>query len=304
VYFKDIAPFSARLSFQDTAAAIPVNLNEILFTNFFRFDPVLLVLVALALPAFVHRVVTQRRSFDVLLGTTLVMLILQTSIASDYPERKLLIFQPLALLVIALGALDFGSFWSWLRSSGQGRIAAYIYAGVMAWLVLRVYVGPLPLLGARFEFLVIASTALLVAAYPIGRRWRRVALLALAGGLVLPGVTLTAQQLLVDPTFRYRDAMVAAAPVLNGRVTAGVYAYAFRLYNSSRPVLNPYQYQYSDASLATYNGYLKRLVDEGTFGATVSDPSNASLQQLGLVEAARYFINVEGHKSVVVYAPK
>jgi hypothetical protein len=308
VYLKDIAPFGARLSFQDMAAAIPVNLNEILFTNFFRFDPVLLVLVALALPAFVHRVLSQRRSFDVLLATTLVMLIVQTAVASDYPERKLLIFQPLALLVIAVGAFNVGPFRAWLGTSGGARIAAYVYAAAMAWLVLRVYVGPLPLLGARYEALILACSALLVAALALrwwrGERWRGIAAAALALAVAIPGVVLSAQQLFVNPTFRYRDAMIAAAPLIDGKVTAGVYAYGFRLYNTSRPTLNPYQYQYSDSSLATYNGDLKRLVDEGAFGATVSDPDNASLNALGLVEAARYFIEVEGHKSVVVYTTR
>jgi hypothetical protein len=307
VYLKDIAPFSSRLSFQDAFAAIPVNLNEILFTNFFRFDPVLLVLVALALPPYVHRVLTQRRSLDVLVGTTLVMLILQTSVASDYPERKLLIFQPLAMLVIALGANNFAAFREWLRSSGPARIAAYVYAGAMAWLVLRVYVGPLPLLGPRYEAMILACSALLVAALVVlwrRERWRSAAAAVIALAVAIPGAVLSVQQLYVNPTFRYRDAMIAAAPLLDGKVTAGVYAYGFRLYNTSRPTLNPYQYQYSDSSLATYNGYLRRLVDDGTFGGTASDPDNTSLNELGLVEAVRYFIGVEGHKTVVVYAPR
>jgi hypothetical protein len=131
---------------------------------------------------------------------------------------------------------------------------------------------------------------------------RGVAAILAAAAVAIPGCAVSAQMLFRDATFHYRDAMKAAAPLLDGQVTAGDFSYAFRLYNSSVPVLNPYQYQYSAAGLAEYRADLERLFAEGVASRTVSVPENAStLGELGLHPTSTFAIDAPQSPRFVVF---
>jgi hypothetical protein len=105
-----------------------------------------------------------------------------------------------------------------------------------------------------------------------------------------------------DATYDYRHAMMAAAPLIDGQVTAGAFSYAFRLYNTSVPVLNPYQYQYSAAGRAEYEADTRRLISEGIASATVSVPGNSdTLVGYGLHAGATYAVDAEKNPEFVVF---
>ncbi len=119
--------------------------------------------------------------------------------------------------------------------------------------------------------------------------------------VTLPGAALSAQRLFLDATYHYRDAMAAAAPLLNGQITAGGFSYAFRLYNTSEPVLNPYQYQYSARGLAAYDAGLSRLFSERISRRSVAVPDSTELLGLGLHPGATYRVDTPRSPYLVVY---
>jgi len=118
--------------------------------------------------------------------------------------------------------------------------------------------------------------------------------------LALPGAYLQMHQLYLHPSYRYRDAMIAAAPILDGKTTAGAISIAFRLYNSSTPVMNPYQYELLPGGMTSYYQTLKQLFADGTaqyqIGGDANDPD--------LIEVARYRVDVVHYPYFVIYRPR
>lgn len=304
VYRIDIAPFGSRLSTAALAATLPVNFVSIFSTNIFRFDLPLLVAFALALPVFAHRLVRERSSLGILAASLLFFLVLQSAIAADTPFRKLAMLDPLVVLVVGMAVPSVQRIIDAIRSSPPTVVATTLYLLLAAAGIYRIFQRQAGALGPRFEVLSTVCLLLLVAslgALWLTRRWTQIFVAAAAAALILPGAALSVQRLFLDATYHYRDAMVAAAPLLDGHVTAGGFSYGFRLYNTSQPVLNPYQYQYSASGIAEYNADLSRLFSEGISRRSVAVPDSVTLLGLGLRPAAIYFIHAKGSPYIVVY---
>lgn len=301
VYDLYIAPGSQRV-IPASALALLAHFYAIAGTNLFRFNIPLLVIFAAALPVFAYRTWIERSSIGLLVGSLLVFLVLQSLFATDYPLRKLVMLSPLVVIIVAMAQLSVRPFLAALRKAPALRIPLVVYAIAATWLVVRIYMKttdarPGFLFDLNLLGLLALAGAFVVAVLTRGTRERALMAVVIAT-LALPGAYLELQQFYLHPTYRYRDAMIAAAPILDNKVTAGAFSIAFRLYNSSIPVLNPYQYELVPGGMAGYNAKLDRLLTDGTAQYSIAGVGISSL-----VEVARYEVDVERYKFLVVYRP-
>ncbi|MPN41621.1 hypothetical protein SDC9_189175 [bioreactor metagenome] len=83
--------------------------------------------------------------------------------------------------------------------------------------------------------------------------------------ILLPNAFLDFRYVFLDRTTIYRDAMISMGSKINGKVVVGGFAYAFRMYNTSIPVLNFYMTRYSpDVEAADkYHQYFDQLFADG-----------------------------------------
>ncbi|MDQ6878288.1 MAG: hypothetical protein M3082_11500 [Candidatus Dormibacteraeota bacterium] len=275
-------------------------------TNIFRFDLPLLVAFALALPIFAYRVVKERSRFGLLVATLLFFLVFQSYLLPDYLYKKLLMLSPLVILVISMAIPFVSKFVATIARNRVAFVATLGWLGIAGTLLFAIYNRVKLDLEPNFKRLsqvcIVLLILCLVAAY-VGRgRFERSLTFAGIAMLIVPGLYFSAEHLYSNPTYRYRDAMIAAAPLLDHQVTAGGWSLAFRLYNTSVPVLNPYQYLYRRSGPKEYKDDLRRLFSIGTTRYTVWDSGGSPfLTDLGLERVASYEIDVEQTPVIAVF---
>jgi hypothetical protein len=208
-----------------------------------RLDPAFLLVVLASVPVFAWTLARRPSAWSVLTLAGLAAFVAQAAFVADYPERKFVMLVAFALPIAAAGVLGRAAFGAWVLADHR-RIVA-----ITAWLTVAVAItaATTPLAGAGLRGSLLARLVLLagvtgVAAFVvvlIGRRpWlTRAAALVLAAAIVVPLAVADARYVYRGPSFTYRDAMIAQAPVVDGRTTAGGWSLAMRLYNTSRPVL-------------------------------------------------------------------
>lgn len=306
-YRINIAPFRARLSIHDLIALIPVNFTSFFSTNLFRYDLPILVAFLLALPVFAHRVFKERSSLGIVTASLLVFLGLQSLIAADNGYRRLVVLDPLVVLVVGMAVVNIHQFAASLRSNRLAATATALYIVLATVGLYHIIQRQGSAVGPRFEVLSAVCLLVLVAALGalmLSRRRNTIFVVAAIAAVTLPGAALTAQDVFLDATFHYRDAMVAAAPLLNGQITAGEFSYAFRLYNTSEPFLAVNPSWYSARVRLKYNSDLTRLFAEGTSKRTVSNPeASTKLLGFGMRPDATFFIDAKKVPYLVVYVP-
>jgi hypothetical protein len=284
------------------AAALHARALEILSTNIFRFDLPVLLAFELALPVFVYRAFRERDRFAFLVALLVAFLVLQFTIVPDAPQRKLVLLSPLVVLVVGMSIAYLRPF---IAAVGSNRGAQ---AAILLWLAVAEFwfVESVRTARGSFDFgmwavsalcVVSLGAVLLAALIGAGRFGRALATIGIASA-ILPGLYFSAEQIWMKPSYRYRDAMAAAAPYLNGRVVAGAYSYEFRLYNNSMPVLDPNLYLYSD--MQGYTQYLHRLFSDGTAQCLVAN-ADMPYASLGLKQVARFEIDAEDTRFMGVY---
>jgi hypothetical protein len=256
----------------------------------------------LALPVFLFRMFKERNRFSFLVAALIACLMLQFSVVSDAPQRKLVLLSPLVVLVVGMSVSYVGRLVTAVRSSRAGQAAMLLWLAVAGYWFVVVFRAVSGNLESRMRALSLVCVALFIGVVlaALIARGRFIGSLALIGcaSVVLPGAYFSAAHLWTAPTYRYRDAMAASAQYLNGHVTAGGDSYSFRLYNSSVPVLDPNLYMYSGNQL--YWPYLYRLFGEGKAQCLVSK-ADQSYADLGLRQVARFEIDAENTPAVGVY---
>jgi hypothetical protein len=301
VYGLYVSPMGHHLIPTD-ARVLLTNFYSIAGTNLFRFNIPLLVVFLVALPVFAYRIWSERRGTGVLVGGLVFFLVLQSEFVTDYPLKKLAMLSPLVIIVIVMAQGYARPFLARVkRAAVLFILATLIYGFAAAWVVYKVYTRTA---GARVGSLadlnvlglIVIAAVVLIAVVARGRRELALTTFLIAA-LALPGVYLQMHHLYLHPTFRYRDAMIAAAPILDGKTTAGGISIAFRLYNTSTPVMNPYQYELVPGGMTSYYQKLQRLFADGIAQYLVAgNPDN-----LDLIEVARYRVDVVNYPYFVIY---
>ena len=243
-------------------------------TNLFRFDLPLLVAFALAVPVFAYRVYRERDMYGVLAGSLLIFLMLQTGFAPTYWYRKLLIAGPLVILVVSMAIPYAGRFAAAIRIRRQAAATTLAYLALVVagitFLYLRVQYDWDPMFKRVTQACIVLLVLCVAGAVVAGEKHRPRLIAASFAAVIIPGLFMSFANVYRHPAFRYRDAMVAAAPQLDGRVTVGEVSFAMRLYNTSEPVVNIYQYVYRPAGRERYNALLDRIVSSGAASYSVS----------------------------------
>jgi len=129
-----------------------------------------------------------------------------------------------------------------------------------------------------------------------------IATIVLLAALVVPGATLAVTYVYGHPTFGYRDAMTSAAPRVDGRIVAGHWSYAMRLYNTSTPVFN--SYRWNDENNAQYQSIMRQILARGDVTGAFAYSSGDDLekmQALGLTLVQEYVVQPEAPRRMGLY---
>jgi hypothetical protein len=254
--------------------------------NLFFYHPALLLVYVSALPIFAINLVSKRRSIDVFVAACLVFrFLLSVMIPFDYYEKKLIQVFPLVIYVIAAAAISASAVYR--DVFGKRRIWLALYAVLVVVLAFAVFrFGQVrvpaehvqPRLVARTElWIALAFLLLLLLRSSVAKG---IGALMLAMTLVLPNIRLDREFVYGEPTFMYRDSLIRAAPILNGKILAGGVPQIMRLYNTSIPVMNFYRYYYYGRDkFSEFSKFLfeNKLVD-GTILLVPSPPSEPLLK--------------------------
>jgi hypothetical protein len=228
----------------NTATALYQSISQ----NLFRYNPALLFVFLVSLPFFIMRVIRHRKPLDIFVATFLcARLALSVYIPNDWFERKLVQIFPCVVYIVAVAALEGRSLARRYIERGVIRIASFfaliaIAGSITHWMVIRelqVTHRPPDLIANNWFWLAAAASILLCWS---SDKLYQAGLLAIATALVVPNLHLDYRFLYQSPSFRYRDSLKEAAVNLNGKLLAGGLSYGVRLYNTSVPVMNFYNY--------------------------------------------------------------
>ena len=288
------------------------NVHAILSTNAFRSDRLLMLVFLLALPVFVLGVVRTRDRFGSLVVLLTGFFLLQTAFVNDYSYRKLVMLVPFVIILAAGAWFQAPSFLVWLRGSKRRMNSAVAYVGAaLAVVLLETMRTSLPRGGSAVPgpVVLIIVLCLAVGSVSLGfllsaRSQARtiIATIVLLAALVVPGATLAVTYVYGHPTFGYRDAMTSAAPRVDGRIVAGHWSYAMRLYNTSTPVFN--SYRWNDENNAQYQSIMRQILARGDVTGAFAYSSGDDLekmQALGLTLVQEYVVQPEAPRRMGLY---
>lgn len=243
--------------------------------NIFRFSPGLLYAFLASLPIFAVVAWRKRSLFLLTVSFLLVARYLQNVVLPhDWFQKKMVMLLPLVLIVV-LVALAHREKVEWLGITARHKLLYGAYCAFCAWLVLSGL--DLPAVGRGWiDQINRIVTPLAIAAHVLfafGPSTARLAAVPAFGVLALASnAALSATYVLLHPTFRYRDALIALAPRVNDRLLVGGVSFAVRLYNTSRPAINCYQY-YRLGEDAALRGTLRLLSSGASSQAIVYTPN-------------------------------
>ncbi|MEI7742467.1 MAG: hypothetical protein WCK58_01820 [Chloroflexota bacterium] len=265
----------------------PGNLWDIVLGNSFRLDRPLMAIGLATIPVFAWWAWQSRDRLGIAIMALGLGLLAQTTVQSDYPQRKMLVLLPLVVPIVLTGLLRLDAFrvrcstsraGSWAWPAWIALAAGAVVLGILltlppttvTWEVLRQVPGFAALRDVRWSGAgasllmagaVVGGGALLVML--IGWRRRRVAMAAAAVlmvSMLAPLASIDMRFVFTHVRTTYRDAMIESATVTDGRVTAGGLSFAMQLYGTSRAVLQGYVF---GMTTAEYERALVRYYREG-----------------------------------------
>lgn len=278
--YMHMVPFSGRMTGDlvgiDMLFALISNFMIIFLTNIFRYNPVLLFLFLLSLPVFLWRVLSYRNNTEIFLLNLLIFLGAQSVVINDYPMRKLIILLPLVIIIIGVAGKYIIEYLHHLGSKPRGTVhfrSYVVFVLAISVVVAVVYMMPsisdvasltsglglvnlLVLLFVGLVTLGILCHSLHIPRYLI----MMLIVVTFASNIYMDCV-----YVFMNRTYYFQDAMKAMGSRTNGQVIVGGCGYGFRLYNTSKPVLDAYIYKYgvSQEQKDKYDDDFEDLISEG-----------------------------------------
>ena len=275
-----MVPFSGRITGDlvgiDTLYTRISNVMIIFLTNIFRYNPVLLFLFLLSLPILIWRVSSHRNNTEIFLLSLLTFLGAQSVMINDYPMRKLVILLPLVIMVIGVAGKHIIEYLHHLDSKPGGLtiLRSYVvFVLAISVVIAVVYMIPnisdvasLPGGLGLVNLLVLLSLGLItLVMLRHSLHIPRYLVLLLIVLTFASNIYMDCNYVFMNRTYYFRDAMKAMGSRTNGQVIVGGCGYGFRLYNSSKPVLDAYVYKYgvSQEQKDKYDDDFEYLISEG-----------------------------------------
>jgi hypothetical protein len=214
-----------------------VNFFKIILANSFRFNPLWLVVLIIAISG-VFLAKWKRMNYTVIVTLLFVgSFVLQTCFINDYPWRKLIILLPFLLLLTAYGVLTIGGKWQALKNR---FLFSYVAVGLLA-LMLMIY-WEQPFFNNHHFSLGIAILGLIVITFSIIKRnCGKMVQLSLFLILLLPEMFYTVQHYGMNQTYHYKN-MYKSLSEYDGHNFIGGSSIGFRVYNETVPLLSKYLY--------------------------------------------------------------
>ncbi|MBU0490148.1 MAG: hypothetical protein KKA07_12930 [Bacteroidetes bacterium] len=255
------------------------NIFNILKTNIFRFNPMILFFFLLSIPVVIFKPIKTRSVRDILLVSLVFFFLLQTVFLNDYSYRKLVILLPLVLLTIAVVLLSITDFSDFINKSKKRRFLFGAYAlfsllismGVVLFMLKKAYSAAAfkATLSENIMIIVVFLVQLACIAWFLktkkiwtGAKIPRKLITLFLILLFVPNVFLSAKYVFTKPTFAYKQAMIKLSEYIDDKLVAGGMGQCYRLYNTSIPVLNPYVFLYSGQKQELYKKLLEILITE------------------------------------------
>jgi hypothetical protein len=274
--YRNLIPFQSRVAGTTGIDAYMTNVTLVWMTNIFRFNVTMLFIFLVSIPVFIDKIKKFRSDFDTLIICLIGFLFLQSIFINDYALRKLLVLLPLILIMALLSYLHAPAYFRELTRPQRNVIKFYwVLIWVISLLVLFCYlksnlIGDLILVSDYFtalNFVVFLFGATMLSLYyPYAFNVKKTVWGILIISLLVPNAFLDFRYVFLNRSTVYRDTMISLADKVDGQYVVGGLDYAFRLYNTSIPILNFYTTKYgaSPESADKYHKYFDQLFNDGT----------------------------------------
>jgi hypothetical protein len=256
--------------------------QQFVTNNLFLYNPGLLFIFLSAVPIFVAKAVRERRTVDVFILLFFAFRIcMSIMIPYDLYQKKLVQMFPCVVYTIGAAMVYSRSMIaSFPKRKKRLLVAGYSLVAVGgAVLTYRVITSDLGNLMppyqsvVRFEFLGVLMTFPLILLKRT--ELRKIGIVVLLLLTLWPNLSLSERFFYGHPTYKRRDALLSMSPKLDGKILAGGVSFATRLYNTSTPVMNLYNYYYYGED--EYDRLLVYLCKSGTVdGGVFYSPSPAN----------------------------
>lgn len=251
-----LSPESGTLSIVTLISPYVHNVFNIISTNIFRFNPILLVLFLCTLPVFLFLLITKKDLRIFALATLFGFYCLQSFFINDFFYKKPVIMLPMVLLIILISGNNYNQFFKFISEQKYIKVFyAYILlciccaTGILLWnnIPSRINFNYAALSDDIFFILLILFVLqLLLIGFAIRRKKPSTILCIIMVFMIMaPSIYLETKYVYSNPAYHFRDTMKTISEFTNGEILVGGWSYAFRLYSTSIPVLNIYQYKYS-----------------------------------------------------------
>jgi len=258
-YITSLSSFTDRIAISGESGSIITrgikNLFNVFATNIFRLNPPILFAFLVSIPIFIWKAL-KKQSFNLIfIGLIIGSYIIQSFFINDFPFRKGTIILPFILIFTFLAVISFFDFIKDIKKTPKLKYSFYLYIlfSMLVIIGLQVinfspkffssYYLPKAFLPISLISILLITAATIFAIIRLGERNIKMLSFLFFISLILTSTYLNVRHIWSKPSFTYRDTMIELGNHINGEYITGGLGYSFRLYNTSKPVLNAYLYR-------------------------------------------------------------
>lgn len=256
-YFDALQVYTRRLSFSSHSNSfLFTSLNNIFnffITNIFKLNISLFFIYMLSFPIFLYTVWKRKSFINIFILLLFLMLFGQSIFENSYYQRRLIIMLPIIGMIIYISVININTF---IKNKDLMNIyKKYLYLVFLFSIYLfytsyisktstsfTLSIGSNFIILNIFVFLIVVIFAYLYLFSKINIK--RNILIYFYIIFLIPNFYLSLRYII--PRFNYKEAMIYFSSELNNEIIVGQTSFLFRLYNSSKPILNWYNYKEID----------------------------------------------------------
>ena len=218
-----------------------MNIFKFFNTNIFKYNQLLLFLTMFIAPLFIYITIKLKNKIDILFLSFLSLFIAQNIFINDYYDRKLIMLYPFVLYMIASTYINKNLILSKISTIKFKWVSIYL---ILLFLISSFF-NSLPRSHSDVHILnYIISLYLLVYLIlylkQIKNKYLNILLII---SIFSTNIIMDIKYIFLNPTYHYKNCMIQISKEINNSYTIGS-SHAFRLYNSSKPLMSNYVYMY------------------------------------------------------------